>query len=257
MVPRVPLKAHRCVGCDASHGSACRWLLASWPPGSWPRRSRHTSPERSMPTTGLPLPLPLATSASPPACGSKRHDVKLPTSHRPHALRQCGVMKDELTQHCPSLAHAAQRESVSTQPSSAPQLPRTTSVGTLGACQLLRSLPDGWSAPATHCCEIAITSRLLITGHAVSTLASSERSKPRISGALTSAHAEKCERDSAALCSGIRPTSSMSGYAQQPGRESGAVAALLGGCRNGTTEMRLDMTRSHRLTMSPLVRNWL
>ena len=59
---------------------------------------------------------------------------------------------------------------------------------------------------------------------------------------------------------GVRcPTSSMSGYAQQPGRESGAVplGAALGGCRKGTTVIRLDMTRSHRLTVSPLVRNQL
>ena len=55
-------------------------------------------------------------------------------------------------------------------------------------------------------CEIAMASRLLMTGHAAATLASSDRSKPRTSGALTTAHAEKCERDSASLCSGIRPT---------------------------------------------------
>eukprot|EP00966_Prymnesium_polylepis_P053061 1228359-Prymnesium_polylepis.1 len=103
---------------------------------------------------------------------------------------------------------------------------------------------------------MAITSWLEMTGHASAILDASPRSKPSTSGALTAAHAEKCERLSTALCSGMRPTSSMSGYAQHPGRLSGRpLSARVS--RKGATLIRLDITRSHRLTMSPLVRNIL
>ena len=54
-------------------------------------------------------------------------------------------------------------------------------------------------------------------------------------------------------------------HAQHPGRESGSstrLAFLIWSCRgaeerNGTTVIRLDMTRSHSLTMSPEVRKKL
>ena len=42
-----------------------------------------------------------------------------------------------------------------------------------------------------RCCDMAMASRLLMTGHAAATLASSAKSKPSTSGALTTAQAEK------------------------------------------------------------------
>ena len=90
-----------------------------------------------------------------------------------------------------------------------------------------------------------------------------QRPTSRTNGADTIAHAEKWERDSAALCSGIRPTSSMSGYAQQPGLDIGWVTfvgappCFVSGERKGTTVIKLDMTRSHKFTMSPEVRKVL
>ena len=61
-------------------------------------------------------------------------------------------------------------------------------------------------------------------GHTRANVGASVRSKPSTSGADDTDHAPTCVRSSVADAS--RSTCSMSGYAQHPGRESGAGSVL-------------------------------